>query len=310
MNKKLLLLFPLLGTFCSEDGISLTQANQKKNENTNKVKFLFSKIEGLSLFNTETTVIGTNTDNRNTTKCRIVVPADFGVLQQISKLNAENAILGNGIKIINNVRTKLEGLENKQLLDNYQEVVIPVLESLESDNYLRHCLNLDRVEEILQYIPIEVAQEIGNDNILKALGIEAECAVIGNQITRESSFLRIIQNIPVIEPEFKEMSIGIIKTEKILAYTEKEIEEFIKLFNDLEKHYSNIQGQLNGLKKIMRDTIRKHIARITLANQEKNQNYNNSLKAARELITQQEKDAEVIRQQLLTELSNLKIKVN
>ena len=92
-----------------------------------------------------------------------------------------------------------------------------------------------------------------------------------------------------------------------LAYTPDEVETFRNLFDNLFTQYKNIQGQLNGLKKTIKDTIRLVEIELSKKFEIEVQAYNIKLKEYQEKVNQNAMQGEVLKQQLIQELLSLKI---
>ncbi len=316
MKELLKKVFPLVDFYFAEQGISATVANGRKNDNTNDNANLMKNIHAVQLYNTEISLLTDKGITYRDSKVRKLTPENFDVLQKVAKNNGENALLGNGIKLFNDALNAIKGFDNTKLVEmNGGDVTLPValdfpILKQAVKGLIESVLNFDRVEDIVFNCNAEVLERIDANLVKNALRLESEAAVLGNEVTKKAGFLhQVLVANESLAPTETTAQFGVVIREQKLAYTEGEVESFKVLFDNLQTQYKNIQGQLNGLKKTMKDTIR-------LVNVEFAKKYDAELKDyyARqgEIIAKQSQIAaqgETLKQQLVTEFLTLKIQV-
>lgn len=263
MKELLKKVFPLVDFYFAEQGISATVANGRKNDNTNDNANLLKNIQIVQLYNTELIILTDKGVTNRESKVRKLTPASFDVLQKVAKNNAENAILGNGIQLFNKAMNAIKGFDATKIVElNGGDVSLP--ESLDYparkqavNGLIDSVLNFDRVEDILFSCSAEVIERVDAKLVKNALRLESEAAVLGNEVTKKTGFLhQILTANETLQPTETTAQFGVVIREQKLAYTEGEVEAFKVLFDNLQTQYKNIQGQLNGLKKTLKDTIR------------------------------------------------------
>lgn len=316
MKELLKKVFPLVDFYFADKGVSATTANSKKNDNTNENANLMKNLQDAPLYMTEISLLterGVTTHEMNVRK---LTPQNFDVLSTVAKNNGESAILGNGIKLFNTALETIRGFDATKLVTlNGGDVSLPEhlampIRQFAVKGNLDNVLQYERVEDILAACNESVLVLLDADMVKKGLFLESEVAVFGKELTKDSSFLqRVIFAQRSLTPKEAMGKFGLSIREEKLAYTEGEVDAFITLFNNLQTHYHNIQGQLNGTKKTIKDTIRMvdvAFAKEYDAELKAYQSRESEIREKQNLIAAQ---GETLRQQLVQEFLALKIQV-
>jgi|GEM_PF-5045977 len=315
MDKLLNKVFPLLQFYFGKEGLSATLANARKNENTNENNHLTKDLQSAELYETHLTLVSDRGTQTNQVSVRKLKPADFDILNSVAKNNAENALLGNGIKIFNKALETIRSLSALELTEkNGGDVSLPVVHLLEPRKTavvgatVDNVLQLERVEEIMGFCSTEVLEQLDAATVKNALRLESEAATLGLELTKKDSFLqRIISAEQELQPIETVANFAMVIKQPKLAYTGQEVEEFKKLFQNLQKRYLNIQGQLNGIKKNIKDTIRLTDVQFAKDYEARLAIHQSAQNAYSEKLNRINAQGEVLRQQLIQELLTLKI---
>lgn len=316
MKELLKKVFPLVDFYFAEQGISATVANGRKNDNTNENANLMKNIQSTQLYNTEISLLTDKGVTYRESKVRKLTIEDFAVLQKVAKNNGENAILGNGIQLFNKALTAIKGIENTKLVElNGGDVTVPKQIDYPQrkqavNGAIDSVLNFDRIEDILSSCNAVVLERLDAKMVKNALRLESEAAVIGNEVTKKTAFLhQVLVANPSLAPTETTAQFGVVIREQKLAYSDEEVTNFKTLFDNLQAQYKNIQGQLNGIKKTIKDTIR-------LVDVELSKEFDVELRKyylnAGEIAAKQNQIAaqgETLKQQLVQEFLALKIQV-
>jgi hypothetical protein len=315
MKELLLKVFPLVGFYFNENGISATVANAEKNENTNTNANLMRDLQAFELYNTVVTIMGEKGVNTHEVNVRKLTPADFNKLQTVAKNNGKNAILGNGIKIFNKAMDYLKTVDAQKLVElNGEDTTLPkhidypIRKQAVSNGTVDSVVNLDRVEDILDRCTAAVLEKLDADMIKKALRLESEASTLGIELTRSQCFLqKVLSAQTALQPVETISNFAVVVKQPILAYTEGELAAFKTLFDNLQKQYQNTQGQLNGIKRTIKDTIR--LVEVAFAKEfdAEYRSYNTHQQEITKRLTEIATKGEILRQQLIKELLTLKI---
>jgi hypothetical protein len=315
MKELLLKAFPLVGFYFNENGVSATVANAEKNENTNTNANLMRDLQAFELYNTVVTIMGEKAVNTHEVNVKKLAPADFDRLQTVSKNNGENAILGNGIKIFNKAMEHLKTVEAQKLVElNGEDTTLPkqmdfpIRKQAVSNGTVDSVVNLERVEDILDRCATAVLEKLDAEMVKKALRLESEAATLGIELNRSQCFLqKVLAAQTALQPVETISNFAVVVKQPILAYTEGEVSDFKILFDNLQKQYQNLQGQLNGIKKTIKDTIRIVEAEFAKEYDRDYRTYNAYHQEISKKMTEIATKGDVLRQQLIQELLSLKI---
>jgi hypothetical protein len=315
MKDLLLQVCPLVGFFFAETGVSATTANAEKNKNTNQNQNWMRDFQEVELYETEITLLTDKGINTHTIPIRKLSLADFDKWKKVAHNNGINALLGNGIKIFNKAMEQIKTMDATQLVAfSGEDISLPAMPRMPERLYavgngtVDSVVQLERVEDILDRCTQVVLGRLDPVLIKKALILESEAATFGNELQKKDAFLqRLLSAKTTMMPTETVSHFAIYIKKPILAYSPAEMEAFKTLFDDLQKRYQSLQGQLNGIKRTIKDTIR--MAEIEFASQYDNdlRTYSLQERARQDKINQIAAKGEVLRGRLVKELLQLKI---
>lgn len=313
--KTVIKLQPIVAKFFSEDGqYSITQANAIKNQNTNEAEMIVEKLN-VAIYNRNVVVIGPTGSNQDTVTVPKLTPADFGKLGLVMEQYAQNAVLGHGIQLFKSIETNIRTMSNLTIQEIFG-ITVPELKAIvprpkspiscSIDSFME----LETIESMVVKLEQVVLDKLDYSMILRGLTLEAKAAVLGKQLTKKESFLKVILRAqPEILEKSTETNFGFVVQRALLAYSESEVKEFSDLRDKLYSDYTTIQSQVNGIKKTLKDLVRKEAA-------EMNKQYKDELETYQKLVREYNDNqatantqAESLRLEALKELASLKIKV-
>jgi hypothetical protein len=306
---------PLTAIYFGETGLSATLANSKKNENANENAYLIRDIHSFNLYETHLTIVSDKGTQVNKVSINKLKPENFDVLSAVAKNNGENALLGNAIKIFNESMDLIKKTSAQKLVEfNNGDVTLPELPQSKERKLsviagtVDSIVQMERVEEIVANCTASVLERLDASLIKKALKLESEAATLGNVLTKKDCFLQIII---AAEPELATQetvaNFALVIKQPKLAYSPDEVESFKNLFLSLQKKYQNIQGQLNGIKKTIKDTIRMTDVEFAKDYESNLAVFRKEYQIYQDKVNQINAQGEVLRQQLVQELLKLKI---
>lgn len=315
MNALLYKVFPLLQFYFGKEGLSATIANARKNENSNTNANLMRDLQAAELYETHMTIVSDKGAQNSRVGVRKLAPANFDVLNTVARNNAENALLGNGIKIFNKAMETIRNMDAMEIVKrNGGDVSLPGVnallprESAVLSGNVDHVLEMERVEDILGACSPRVLERLDASMVKNALRLESEAATLGLELTKKESFLqRVIAAEPELQPVETVANFAVVVKQPKLAYSALEVSDFKKLFEDLQKRYQNIQGQLNGIKKTIKDNIRMADVEFAKDYESRLATYTLEMSVRNDKLNRIGAQGEVLRQQLVQELLTLKI---
>lgn len=304
--------FPLIPKFFGEKGLSISQANARKNNNTNyaeQIVLLFEK----QIYHNEVKVINASVVTDTTTTPKIF-PSDYDLLVDLYRYNEENAVLGHGIKLLKQLQAELENM-TVQTLAERTGVELPVFnmqrpskKSAVWNTTIEQFMNLDSIEAIVACMTTDALQHISSQHIINGLQLEAVASALGKQLTKKESFLkRLLSAQPEKLIGKKETAFGLVIEKEVLAYSKEEVEEFQILQTTLYSQYTKVQSQVNGTKKALKDAVRKLQQRYNEEFLRETEEYNKVLTNYNSAYSEALARLEVFRNRCAQELADLKI---
>jgi len=169
-------------------------------------------------------------------------------------------------------------------------------------------MDLDNIDEMIQYLEPEVLKQFSFAFWQKANDLNSRAATIGKLLSEQGSFFRTLIK-PLPQGSEQLTSSGVLLTQWKRAYSDEVIAE-LKLQRDkLQTEYDNLQKQLNSCRKQIKDTLRAY----NLAEDRRYQQELSEYRVAAERHTlemeQIRSAAETLRQEAQQELATLRVRV-
>lgn len=247
--------------FFSPEGISMSEAQRRKNSNTNSAEKL-SGVFSAPVYYAVHTAISSSGDATKAFPEKKVTPEDFSSLETIAGMFAESAVIGHGINFRNRLERKLLEMSDDEFMkifgiEYFHAKLSPPVRKTVSRNGIERVLQMERVEDILESLEPGILGELSDKDIFTALSLEAKCAVLGNQLTQKDCFLkRLAASKEKISAGETQTNFALLVKENIRNYSELDVLEFSKLQEELYEEYSTLQKELNSFKKQLKDLIR------------------------------------------------------
>lgn len=299
-------LFPALAICTAEEGLSITAANAKLVDNQNKASEIESEltsISSLGVYNTTTEYITSGGQSVKEYTIPKANSATFNHQKKVADIMAEQSKLAFGIKTIKAVSKAVTEMDSKWLYmkkNNEPVLEYPTKPQL-TNSYLEDVLNYSSVEKILNSLTAQGLSMLSSSELFyNAISLEAKVAAIG-QLFHKNSLLKKITTSPTSLPIDEDSnSIAIVVKLHTLAYNDDEVNELKSYVLTLQEEYQDLQGQLNGYKKRIKDELRNLEVIVNAEHDKKVSEYEQEER--RRTV-----EGEKLKMQLLKEIAELKI---
>lgn len=306
----------LIDIFFDDSGISSSKANAKKNSNTNIAAGKLEKFDRTDVHLNRLSIISDKGENKKETIPSKLSPEDFSDLEAIATLFGENAILGHGIALLQKMIETVQKMPDLEIAAKFNlENTVPMPSKAPSPRTairggnVDRALDFDRIEDIIFVCRDEVLSRLEPGFIFRALRKESRAAVLGNQLTKKDCFLKIISKAQDKPATTENSAFAVIVREQIVAYSPEERKVFEDLYKSLYDEYTAIQSEVNGFKKILKDTIRQVQLEFENAYAEEYKKYSNEVEKYRMEEARILGEVNKIRTKAMQELSALKIRL-
>jgi len=235
--------------FTLEGGVTRSAGNAKKNSNTNLAERNNIPLK-FPLYKNILRVVTQAGVQIVEDKAKKVSPEDILKVLENGGLFAENSILGHGINFLGRIEKRLLEISDSEIAGIFGLAPEGSLPYAPRKNSV---VRMGNLEKILQAEKFEELVE----HIFRGLMLEAGAAVLGNLLTQKDSFFKkILEAQETLDPR-SEMNGGtVLITQATLVYSPEEVLYFSGIQKELYEEYTKIQGELNGLKKLVKDLLR------------------------------------------------------
>jgi len=186
-------------------------------------------------------------------------------------------------------------------------------------------MDTDNIDEMIGAMNDEVIAKFNTAFFMKARSLNSRAARIGKLISERGSFFRKLSQ-PLPQGTEQPVQGGMIVSSWERTYGSKEVAAFAEHRQELQAEYDNLQKQLNGCKKQMKDAVRAYTAEqeqayqkaytayqslntdYQAAVQKQNLDYQQAHKAYMVECERIRASAETLRQEALAELANLRVR--
>jgi len=248
--------------FTLDGGVTRSAGNAKKNSNTNLAERNVIPLK-FPLYKNILRVVTQTGVQVVEDKAKKVSPEDISKVLENGGLFAENSILGHGINFLGRIEKRLLEISDSEIAGIFglaPEGSLPYAprkNSVVRMGNLEKILQAEKFEELVENSSDGVIAEVDPRNIFRGLMLEAGAAVLGNLLTQKDSFFKkILEAQETLDPR-SEMNGGtVLITQATLVYSPEEVLYFSGIQKELYEEYTKIQGELNGLKKLVKDLLR------------------------------------------------------
>lgn len=324
--------------FTTEGGVSLSevarrQAEAKQENDTFKAR-VDESVSGV--FRKVVSFVGAGTSSPQTVDSPTISVKEIGGYVGVAERNAVTAVLMHGVKLWKRLHEQLQvvdlrlyvvdSLPEQPAMPEYPDAPLaptrPVLGTVCNTAAFMESGNID---EMIAHLKPEVLAEFNFAFWKKANELNARAAAIGKLLSEQGSFFReIIKPLPKGNEQVTQTGVVIFRWEK--AYSDAELADFATLRDTLQTEYNDLQKQLNGCKKQIKDAVRAYNLeqerqyqsaygefQLTYASYQAVvdtlvANYQVELKRHSQEMERVRSSAETLRQEALAELATLRVR--
>lgn len=314
--------------FTTSGGMSLSAVARQQAENKNANDAFNSLVADATagVYKKVVSFVGSGASESKTLQTVTISPDDLRECFKVGNRNAETAVLMHGVKLWKKYEAQLQTMDLTSFVGTAPKMPIlvePVRPSPAAsgvvDNHVASFMELNSIDDMVLRMSAAALSKFKFDFFWNALQLNARAAAIGKLLSEKDSFFRqLLKPTPASSEQLVQSGSVITQWEK--SYDWSTTQSFEKLRDELQAEYNKLQQELNGVKKLIKDVVRE----VTLAAEQNYQKefgayqlefakYETERKAAVEAyalqVEQLRSSAETLRQQALTELAALQIRV-
>ena len=239
----------------------------------------------------------------------IITADEINAYQGVAERNANTAVLMHVVKLSQRLRKELEDMDLRlHVADSLPKApVILAHPGRGSVCSTEDFMELQNIDEMIANLKSEVLSRFNFAFWKRANELNSRAAVIGKLLSEQGAFFRKLVS-PLPQGKSETIQAGVVITSWKRAYAEKQAAEFAQLRDQLQREYNDLQRQLNGCRKQIKDALREY----NLAEERRYQvAYGEYQVVAKAYTLEMERirsAAETFRQEALQELAGLRVR--
>lgn len=298
--------------FTTEGGVSISEIGRIQAENKQQNdKFWGEVSDGVNgVFHEEILFVGAGDSTPRDLKGAVLTPDMIKGYGGVADRNAHTANLMHALKLYKKLQSDLGAMNWQDLVPSdipkapeRPEPAASGTTCYATDEFME----LSNIDEMMAHLTQPVLAKFDLAFWQKANELNSRAATLGKLLSADGSFFRQLVK-PLPKGGKTATDNGVIITSWKKAYTEDELVEFSRLREDLQSEYNDLQKELNGFKKRIKDAVRAY----NLDAERKYQTDYGVYKVAAEKhsleVETLRSAAETVRQEALQEIASLRVK--
>lgn len=298
--------------FTNTGGVSLSEVNRNQAESKQQNDEFWSKISEATdnIFQKEMLFVGAGDGTVRTLAGATIAPSELDAYADVASRNALTANLMHALKLHKRLQDELKAMDLRlHVVESLPKAPeYPGQVKTGSTCSVDRFMDLSNIDEMIASLSPEVLAKFDFAFWKRANELNSRAAVLGKLISESGSFFReLVKSVP--KDSEKTLQTGIVVTAWKRAYSPDAVTEFNSKREELQLEYNNLQKQLNGCKKQVKDAVRAY----NLDEERRYQaEYGIYMVEAEKHAMEMERirsSAETLRQEAQRELATLRVKV-
>lgn len=210
--------------------------------------------------------VGAGSSSPQTVDSPTISVKEIGGYGAAAERDAVTAGLMHGVKLFKSLQEQLQGMDLRlhvvellpevPTMSEYPDAPLaPAKAKLGTLCSTVAFMDLSNIDEMIANLKSEVLAKFDFAFWKKANELNARAAVIGKLLSEQGSFFReIIKPLPKGNEQITQTGVVIFRWER--SYSQEQLAEFASLRDTLQAEYNDLQMQLNGCKKQVKDAVR------------------------------------------------------
>lgn len=259
--------------FAATGGVSLSEINRVQAENKQQNDTFWGLLSDATggVFSKETTFVGAGESSKRIAGSTITAEE----IQQyggVADRSAQTAILMHALKLHKRLALELETKDlrpfvaslwpkvperpvREEVKDLPEAPVKPEAAKTGAVVSTREFMELSNIDEMIAALVPDVLAQFALSFWQRANELNSRAAVLGKLLSEQGSFFRELVK-PLPKGSEQTVSTGVIITLWEKTYSVEQVREFVALREKLQAEYNDLQKQLNGCKKQIKDAVR------------------------------------------------------
>ena len=264
-SMQLPILFPLCAKIFGYEGIRITEAQRRQEQNKNANTPLEVKLEVSNAQLYDTNYINLGNNSKFTVEIEKLGLADFTATDSIARRKGQSAWYGHAINYYKSIREELESMNIDVLMTKYghkkpvNPVPFPDSRSIIKKSAITTTPTkfrmFKKVQQLLQNVNAEVLEQFQPEEVRAMLDTESKASVYGKLIHTDSFLYRVANSKRKIDRGQTKTDGMIVLMLKELAYSDEELIELNDLRKRMQEEHKKWQTKRNGYVAKIRKTV-------------------------------------------------------
>ncbi|MDP3899554.1 MAG: hypothetical protein Q8Q23_00545 [bacterium] len=297
--------------FVTQNGASLSEVNRVQAENKQQNDSFWSLMSDAvgGVFTKEVSFVGAGDSTPRDLAGAVISTDQIGEYAGVAWRNAQTAILMHALKLWKRLQAELQEMDLRHFVaDSLPEAPVrPQPAQRGSACSTEDFMELANIDEIIANLKSDVLAQFEFAFWKRTNELNSRAAVLGKLLSEQNSFFRaLVKSLP--KGSEQPTQNGVIITRWKKAYSDSQLATFASQRDELQAVYNDLQQQLNGRKKQIKDALRAY----NLAEERRYQTdlgiYQLAAEAHARETERIRSAAETLRQEALQELAGLQVR--
>jgi len=297
--------------FTTTGGVSMSEVARIQAENKQQNDKFWSVISDAvsSVFRKVLTFLGNAEASRTISGSTVAVDDIRNQYSSVAGRNAQTAVLMHGLKLLRRMETTLERMDLDHLIADIPEAPVHVSSAKKGTTCdTSTFMEMTNIDDMIAHLHDAILVQFDFGFFRRANELNSKAAAIGKLLSEQGSFFRELLR-PLPKGSEQATQTGVIVTQWEREYSPADLESFALLRDELRQEYENLQRQLNGCRKQIKDAVRAYNLDEERAYQTRYGAYRIEADRYDRACEQIRSAAETLRQQALGELAGLRVRV-
>ena len=246
--------------FVTEGGVTLSEVSRIQAEHKQQNDGFWTKAHEAvaGVFRQVVTVVGAGGGSQEI-ESAIITADEIYAYRGVAERNAQTAVLMHAVKLSQRLRKELEDMDLRlHVADALPKVpALPARPASGSVCDTDDFMELQNIDEMIANLKSEVLSRFDFAFWKRANELNSRAAAIGKLLSEQGAFFRKLVS-PLPQGKSETIQTGVVLTSWKRAYGEEQAAEFVQLRDHLQQEYNDLQRQLNGCRKQIKDALREY----------------------------------------------------
>ena len=244
--------------FLTDGGVSLSEIARIQAENKQQNDKFWSEIFDAvgGVFQKVVTFLGGGEASRKIAGATVTTDR-IREYRGVADRNAQTATLMHGLKVHKRLETVLQQMDLRlHVVEALPEAPArPISAKRGTICDTNEFMEMSNIDEMVANLNAEVLAQFDLAFFKRANELNSRAATLGKLLSAEGSFFReLVKSLPKGGEQATQA--GVIVTQWEKSYSPEQVEEFSRLRDELQTEYNDLQKQLNGCRKQIKDAVR------------------------------------------------------